>query len=551
MLYRRLLGSAEALQKIIDIIPSPVFVKDTEHRWVLVNAALEEAIGRPRTELLGKSDYDMFPPEEAEVFWRSDDAVFASGQTGENEESFTNAAGNTRMIVTRKTLLRVGAGPGTSFVVGVIADVTSYHEAAAQSRFLSHHDVLTGLPNRVLFQDRLREAVGQGQRALDQIAVLLIDLDGFKAVNDAYGHAAGDEMLRVVAGRLSAVVREGDTVARLGGDEFGILLRGGPAIESAVQRVADTLCMSVAQPVELGGSQARVTASVGITYYHRPETAPDELLRQADTAMYSVKRSGRHGHRSYEPALELAAGRQLHADLHQALERHQLHVVYQPLWNPPDGELTGYEALLRWAHPHHGAIAPATFIPIAEESGLIAAYGNFVLRAACRTALQWPERVRVTVNISPSQLASNQLCQDVAAILAETGLPAWRLELEIAEQRGGASQPVPFEALQQLRAAGVRIALDDFGTGPASLEMMHRFAFDRLKIDGRFVARLPEDPRGHAIVACLINLAHDLGARVTAEGVERVEQAFCLMQLGCDEMQGYLFGHPNAPGSVL
>jgi diguanylate cyclase (GGDEF)-like protein/PAS domain S-box-containing protein len=551
MLYQRLLGSAEALQKIIDIIPSPVFVKDTEHRWVLVNAALEQAIGRPRAELLGKSDYDMFPPEEAAAFWGADDAVFASGQTSEAEETFTSAAGETRVIVTRKTLLRVGAGRGTLFIVGIMADVTSYHEAAAQSRFLSHHDELTGLPNRLLFHDRLRDAVGQGQRALDQIAVLLVDLDGFKAVNDAYGHAAGDEMLRVVARRLIEVVREGDTVARLGGDEFGILLRGGPEIEIAVQRVAEALCTSVAQPVKLGGSQARVTASVGITFLNRPETAPDELLRQADTAMYSVKRSGRHGHRNYEPALELAASRQLHADLHQALERRQLHVVYQPLWNPPDGELTGYEALLRWEHPHHGAIAPAVFIPIAEESGLIAAYGNFVLRAACRTARRWPERVRIAVNVSPSQLVSNQLCQDVVAILSETGLPAWRLELEVAEQHTVTSRSGTIEALQQLRAAGVRIALDDFGTGPASLDMMHRFAFDRLKIDGRFVANLPKDPRGHAIVASLVNLAHDLGAQVTAEGVERVEQAFCLMELGCDEMQGYLFGHPNAPASVL
>ena len=551
MLHQRVLGSAEALQKIIDIIPSPVFVKDTAHRWVLMNGAMEEILGHPREALLGKSDYDVFPPDEAAVFWATDDRVFSNCETVENEERLTNAQGLVRQVVTRKTLLRLGPGRGTLFLVGIIQDVTIYREAAAQSHFLSRHDMLTGLPNRTLFQERLREAVGHGNRELDNVAVLLIDLDGFKAVNDAYGHEAGDELLRVVAARLAEAVRTSDTVARLGGDEFGILLRGGLSLQTAAERIAADICEVVAVPVQLRQSQTMVSASVGITHFSKPDTGPEELLRQADIAMYSVKRTGRHGHRAYEPGLEIIANRQLHADLRHALERHQLHVVYQPQWNPPDGKLTGYEALLRWEHPHYGPVGPAVFIPIAEQSGLIGTLGNFALRAACTTAMQWPASVRITVNVSPLQLVEDKLRDEVCAVLKATGLAAERLELEITESTPAIDSAGALKTLHQLKALGVRIALDDFGTGTASLDMMHRFSFDRMKIDGRFVANLHQDLRGHAIIGSLISLAHSLGAKVTAEGVERMEQAFCLMELGCDEMQGYLFGHPNARKTVL
>jgi diguanylate cyclase (GGDEF)-like protein len=383
------------------------------------------------------------------------------------------------------------------------------------------------------------------------MAVLLIDLDGFKAVNDAYGHAAGDELLRVVAERLTCTVRASDTVARLGGDEFGILLRGGAALRAAAEGIARGICEAVAIPIALPQSQTRVSASIGITYFASLETGPEELLRQADLAMYSVKRSGRHGHRLYEPELEMAASRQLHADLRHALARHELHLAYQPLWNPPDGLLTGYEALLRWEHPHYGNVPPDVFIPIAEQSGLISQLGEFVLRVACKAARAWAPETRLAVNVSPLQLLEGKFITQVQAALADAGLAPRRLELELTESKHALDSAEALTALCQLKALGVRIALDDFGTGTASLDMMHRFAFDRMKVDRRFVASLPDDERGHGIVRALISLAHDLGAHVTAEGVEHMEQAFCLMELGCDEMQGYLFGHPNAPDSIL
>jgi diguanylate cyclase (GGDEF)-like protein/PAS domain S-box-containing protein len=551
MLYQRLLGSAEALQKIIDIIPSPVFVKDTRHRWVLVNDALAAALGKPREDLLGLSDFDVFPPEEAAAFWAGDDAVFASGQSSEHEERMTDASGRVRLIVTRKSLLRVGAGGGTLFLVGIFTDVTSYRESVAHSHFISRHDPLTQLPNRILFNEQLAEAITYSNRVADGFAVLLVDLDGFKAVNDAFGHAAGDALLRVIAERLTSVVRASDLVARIGGDEFGILVRGGPGVVGAAERIAGMICDLVMQPVHLDACQTQVSASVGITYHTKPETKPEELLRQADIAMYSVKRAGRHGHRAYEPELEHAASRQLHADMRTALERHELYLMYQPLWNPPSGELTGYEALLRWEHPTLGNISPGLFIPIAEQSGLIAAYGNFALHAACKAALDWPPDTRVCVNISPVQLVEDKLAAEISAALVSSRLPPARLEIELTESKPALDGPGAARALAQVAALGVRIALDDFGTGTASLDMMHRFAFHRMKIDQRFVKNLPMDLRGRAIVSRLISLAHDLGASVTAEGVERMEQAFCLMELGCDEMQGYLFGHPAVQPSVL
>jgi diguanylate cyclase (GGDEF)-like protein/PAS domain S-box-containing protein len=551
MLYQRLLGSAEALQKIIDIIPTPVFVKDTKHRWVLVNDSLTDLLVQTREALLGKSDFEVFPEPIAAAFWAADDELFATGQPAESEETLVDGQGRTRQVIARKTLLRVGPGAGTLFMIGVFADITAYREQASENHFLSRHDVLTGIANRTLFHEQLAESVGNGNRELDNVAVLLIDLDGFKAVNDAFGHEAGDSVLRAVAERLTAVVRAGDTVARLGGDEFGILLKGGTALAEAAPRIASEICETVAVPIPYDQMQVRISASVGITFYNKPDTKPEELMRQADIAMYSVKRSGRHGHMQYDPELDLAANRQLHADMRQALELHQLYVMYQPLWNPPDGELTGYEALLRWEHPVLGNISPGIFIPIAEQSGLIGAYGNFALKAACVAAMSWPAETRVAVNLSPVQLIEDKLVAEVREALELSGLPAGRLELEITESKPALDDAGALKALAQVTGLGVRMALDDFGSGTASLDMIHRYGFDRIKIDGRFVRGLPEDQRAASIVRSLIGLAHDLGAQVTAEGVERMEQAFALMELGCDEMQGFLFGHPAVSKTVL
>jgi diguanylate cyclase (GGDEF)-like protein len=555
MIHQRLFGSAEALQKLIDIVPSPVFVKDTRHRWVLVNEALATVLARPREALLGLSDFEVFPGDEAAAFWASEDAVFASGQGAEESARLTDGTGQVRLVVCRKSLLRVGPGPGALFLVGIFTEVAPYREDAPPAHIVSRHDPLTGLPNRALFDERLEEAARQPHRLNEGVAVLLVDLDAFAAANETLGHDAGDTLLRIIGGRIAGLVRASDLVARLGGDEFGILLRGGPGVAMAAERIAGQICDLVRQPVQLESCQTQLSASVGIAH-HSHDTGAVELVRQADIALQSVKRAGRAGDHAphiqvYAPELEHAASRHLRAEMRAALERHELYVMYQPLWNPPDGQLTGYEALLRWEHPALGNIAPGIFIPIAEQGGMIAEYGNFALHAACQAARDWPANTRVCVNISPLQLIEDRLAADIAAALAASGLSPARLEIELTESMPALEGPGAAHALAQVASLGVRIALDDFGTGTASLEMIHRFAFHRMKIDQRFVRNLPHDVRGRAIVARLIALAHDLGAAVTAEGVERMEQAFCLMELGCDEMQGYLFGHPAVQRSVL
>ncbi len=547
MPYHALLESPGPLQKIIDIIPSPVFIKDETHKWVLLNDAAARLLGGTREGLSGKSEYDIFPPDEATIAWASDDEVLATGRTLEREEQYTfSHAGETRTFVMRKSLLQVP--PSLRYVVSVAADVTEYRNILTKNHFLSRHDALTSLPNRILFTETLEEAVRQDEPG--GLTMLLVDLDGFKAVNDAYGHEAGDELLRVIAARLKNAVRATDLIARLGGDEFGILLRGGASPQQAAERVAHDICAAIAAPVPLSQAQTRVSASIGIAFF-TPGQDLKELLRQADLAMYSVKRTGRHGYRAYDPTLETTASRQLHSDLLQALARRELHVAYQPLWHPQDGRLTGYEALLRWQHAHFGEIPPRVFIPIAEQSGLITIFGAYVLQAACAAALRWPEEVRLCVNVSPVQLADAQYARSVLDILHEKGFPTHRLELEITESKPILDQDTALDQLRLLKQSGVRLAADNFGTGAASLDMIHRLDLDRMKIPRHFVMDLPQDQRGLAIVRSLIRLAHDIGVQVTAEGVEHMEQALCLIELGCDEMQGYLFGSPDAPRSIL
>jgi diguanylate cyclase (GGDEF)-like protein/PAS domain S-box-containing protein len=300
------LASAEALQQIIDAVPNPIFVKDREHRWVILNKALVHLLGRPQEELLGKSDFDVFPREQAAVFWAKDDEVFATGCPNENEEAFTDHTGKVHTMLTRKCLVQL-AGTDESYLVGVISDVTLYREAEAHSRHLAYHEPLTGLPNRALFQKRLEEALQCAKNAGEGLALLLVDLDGLKAVNDLYGHAAGDELLCVVAQRLSAEARRSDTVARLGGDEFGVVQAGGQQPETALA-LARRIGAAVAAPIVVGEQQAIVSASIGIALFPDHGGTEEELLHHADIALYTVKRRGRNGDLFYSPELKTQAG---------------------------------------------------------------------------------------------------------------------------------------------------------------------------------------------------------------------------------------------------
>jgi diguanylate cyclase (GGDEF)-like protein len=429
-------------------------------------------------------------------------------------------------------------------------DITERRRSEARIAHMAHHDALTGLPNRVRFHDRLAEAVARGRRG-DRSAVLFLDLDHFKAVNDTLGHPAGDELLKEVARRLLQQVREIDTVARLGGDEFAI-------VQSSIRLPGDATLLArrvidaVATPIEVDGQLVNVGASIGITVIPNDGQDPDQLLKNADLALYQAKGSGRGRYCYFAPEMDarMQARRAVEQDLHKALADGQFEVFYQPLMNLLTRSVAGFEALLRWRHPKNGLVPPSDFIPVAEEMGLIVALGKWVLRQACRDATTWPSGEKLAVNLSPVQFTSPSLVADIAAALAESGLAAARLELEITETVMLEDTEAVLATLHQLRDLGVGIALDDFGTGYSSLSYLQRFPFTKVKIDRSFIIGLGDRAGSNAIVAAITNLCATLGMSTTAEGVETAEQLKHLAEWHCTEAQGYLFSRPRPAGDV-
>src|SRR3954447_19088175 len=541
--------SRELLQQIVDVIPSPVFVKDREHRWVIVNKAFCDLMGRSAEELHGRSDDDFFPREQVRVFWDVDDRVFASGEPIENEELHTDAHGTTRTIITCKRL--VGLADGTRLVVGVITDVTRYREAEAHIRHMAHHDALTGLANRALFRERLGRALAAARRRGGPVAVLCLDLDRFKPVNDTLGHPVGDALLRAVAARLLACVREGDTAARLGGDEFAALEAGAGQPEAA-EALARRLVEALSAPYEVLGHQVVVGASVGVALAPGDGGDPDELLKRADMALYRAKADGRGTFRSFEPGTDarLQARRLLELDLRKALAAGELELHYQPLVDLRTGAVSALEALLRWRHPARGLVPPGEFVPLAEEVGLIVPVGEWVLARACADAAGWPGGGRGAVNLSAAQFRGRELVAAVVGALAAAGLAPARLELEITETVLLRDGEATLATLRELRALGVRIAMDDFGTGYSSLGYLRSFPSDKIKIDRCFVRDLGASADCEAIVRAVTGLGGSLGIATTAEGVETEEQLERLRAEGCDEAQGFHLGRPMPAAEV-
>jgi diguanylate cyclase (GGDEF)-like protein len=411
---------------------------------------------------------------------------------------------------------------------------------------MANHDALTGLPNRTLFQDRLAQAVARSKRGASTAAVLCLDLDRFKNINDISGHAVGDELLRQVAQRLAHGVRGDDTVARLSGDEFAVIQVGvahpdGPAI------LADRLVKVLAQPFEIANHHIVIGTSIGIALYPGDGEDDEELLRAADTALYRAKAAGRGTFRFFEAEMDvrLQERRWLERDLRQALANEQLNLHYQPLVNCDNIKVLGFEALTRWKHPERGFISPADFIPLAEESGLIIPLGKWVLRQACRDATTWPADTIVAVNLSPVQFRQSDITREIFGVLAETGLPAHRLELEITEGVLIDDTDRVLTILSELKAAGVRLSLDDFGTGYSSLSYLQRFPFDKIKIDRSFVWEMEKDGGSMAIVRAVVALGRSLRMTVTAEGVETQRQLEMLRAEHCDQAQGFLIGKPQ------
>jgi diguanylate cyclase (GGDEF)-like protein len=424
--------------------------------------------------------------------------------------------------------------------------------AHQENQYKAFHDSLTGLPNRALLLDRLQQALDRSSRDRVLRAVLFVDLDNFKVINDSLGHKAGDELLTAVAGRLRACLRPGDTAARLGGDEFVVLLDGVTGVGDA-NRVAERIAEVLDSPIELGERQVVVGASVGIALTADHESEPDDVLRNADVAMYEAKKAGKGRNKVYDPDMFAQALRRLDLgnDLRRAIEQGELRLSYQPKVLLGTDTITGVEALVRWEHPERGLILPDEFIPLAEETGAIVPLGWWVLREACRRSREWGEQyppalpLGVSVNVSGKQFQEADLVQGLAGILQEVGLEPSRLQLEITESVVMADTEYAADMLRGLKGLGVKIAVDDFGTGYSSLSFLRRFPLDELKIDKEFVDGLGRSDQDEAIVRLVIDLSHALGLEAVAEGVETAEQLARLREMGCDQAQGYYFWEPR------
>jgi diguanylate cyclase (GGDEF)-like protein len=448
------------------------------------------------------------------------------------------------------TVLAMFVGLGLLCLAFWRQSLRAEREAAEQVRFLAHHDALSGLLNRTSFQQAMQQSVDIGRAGGQAFAVLCIDLDHFKEINDTMGHAAGDAVLREASSRLQEVTRQGDRVARLGGDEFAVLQAHVSQAED-VGRLAQRVVQVLAEPYDVGGQSLLCGGSVGAAIYGVDGLAPAELLHRADLALYRAKAAGRGGFSFYDADmdLQLQERRELTRDLRRALAQDELSLHFQPLFESDGRTITGYEALLRWQHPKRGNIVPAVFIPLAEETGIIDALGRWVLMRACAEASMWAAPLAVAVNLSPAQFRRGDLVDVVNEALRESELAPHRLELEITESLlMGNTDPV-IDTLRTLSEMGVRIAMDDFGTGYSSLAYLWRFPFNKVKIDRAFTQHLATDPKVGLIVKSIISLAHSLDIRVNAEGVETSAQMSALQAHGCDELQGFLLGRP-APVQV-
>ncbi|KTS35008.1 hypothetical protein NS228_14625 [Methylobacterium indicum] len=449
-------------------------------------------------------------------------------------------------FLTRAKVVSRDANGQALRIVGTHGDIGVRKEAEGRIAHMAAHDALTDLPNRTLFRERLGQRLAEIAEGGGSCAVLCLDLDCFKEVNDALGHLTGDALLRAVAARLGAGLEAGDTAARLGGDEFAVLVASVEGPGGAMAR-AQALIREIGRPVAVGDQSVEVGASIGIAIAPPHGTDEETILRRADLALYKAKAEGWNTARAFEPAMDaaLAERRLLEGDLRHALARDELLLHYQPQVRSACGRLVGFEALVRWRHPTRGLVPPCAFIPLAEETGLIVPLGEWVLRAACREAAGWAHPLKIAVNLSPRQFQQADLPERVRTILAETGLPPDRLEIEITETVIINDMARALSVLRRLKALGLRIAMDDFGTGYSSLATLQAFPFDKIKIDRSFVSQLEQRPSAAVIVRAVLGLGRSLGIGVVAEGVETDGQMRFLAEEGCEEMQGYLFGKPQ------
>ncbi|MEI2829758.1 EAL domain-containing protein [Pseudomonas mosselii] len=539
---------SQFLDSVIANIPASVIVQDLQSQQILLaNQQAERLFGRQGTRMVGQLPRQCLVPAAVD-YLEQQLARGARSTKGHAAETRVDTASGPRTLRSRATLCDNREGQG-DYVLFVAEDATEELAAHAQIHHMAHHDALTGLPNRTLFHERLKQALLRGEDSGKLTAALCLDLDNFKNINDTLGHAFGDKLLRALGKRLRRELREHDTLARLGGDEFAVVLSGLDTCDAAritAQRLIEAIC----PPFHIEGHQFSVGVSIGVAVAPDDHHQAEQLLGYADMALYEAKRNGRNRYECFHVELDVAARqrRLVETDLRTALHLGQLQLHYQPVVDQQNATVTGYEALLRWEHPSRGMIMPMDFIPIAEETGLIHEIGARALNLACQEAASWGTTQTVSVNLSAVQFKNASLVHTVALALADSGLPATRLELEITESVLLGNSEENVRTLRALKDLGVSISLDDFGTGYSSLGYLRSFPFDRIKIDKSFVHDMCESREAMSIIRAITELSNSLMIKTTAEGVESAEQMERLLAEGCSQFQGYLYGRP-APAS--
>ena len=544
--------SEEKFRSAFDYATIGMAIVSPEGRWLQVNRSLCEIIGYSEPELLASNFQEIAHAEDlANVHENLDHLIEGKINSYQNEQRYVHKSG-------REVWVHVGASVVHNteghipHLIFQIQDITDRKRAEEQLHHDAFHDALTGLPNRALFMDHAKMAIQRSRRDENRIfAALFLDLDRFKVINDSLGHMVGDQLLVGIARRLETCLRPGDTVARLGGDEFTILLEDLLETEDAIE-IAERVQEIVTQPFNIGGHEVCTTASIGIAPSTIGYDHADDLLRDADTAMYRAKLLGKKRHVMFDKAMHERAMKllQLEIDLRRAVERQEFFLQYQPIISLAAGDISGFEALIRWQHPERGLVPPDEFISIAEETGLIIPIGQWVLREACRQMQEWRRQLpseralTMSVNLSGKQFSQPDLTEQIATILRETGLPPSCLKLEITESMVMENIDTAIGMLTQLRALGVELSIDDFGTGYSSLSYLHRFPINTLKIDRSFVSRMLDNTENEEIVRTIVTLARSLEMNVVAEGVETRGQLEQLRALECDFGQGYLFAKP-------
>ncbi|TYL91615.1 EAL domain-containing protein [Bradyrhizobium rifense] len=551
LLDRRAKGALGRQQVVLDTalqnMSQGLCMFDADGKIQLFNERYAAMLGRTDIPLTGRLLVDVLREEQAKGRWQGDAGEFFARLVADAREGRTTSQVVTRFDRSIRVVNQPMQGGGW---VATFEDITEWLEAQAKISHMARHDALTNLPNRVLFHEQLEQGLRRAG-ANDQLAVLCLDLDHFKDINDSLGHPIGDALLKEVGRRLKATVGEQDTVARLGGDEFAVV-QIGRSEEAAARALAGRLVEGISAPYEIDDHQIVIGVSIGISLSPQDGSNPDELLKNADLALYRAKADGRGTYRFFETGMDARAQarRLLEMDMRAALQRDEFQPYYQPIRDVASDRVVAFEALLRWNHPQRGLISPLNFIPLAEETGLIIQLGELVLQSACADAATWPDDIGVAVNLSPVQFKNPNLIASVTEALEKSGLAARRLELEITESVLLQNSEATLTTLHDLRAMGVRISLDDFGTGYSSLSYLRSFPFDKIKIDRSFVSELATREDSVAIIRAVTGLGRSLGIVTTAEGVENDAQLELLRREGCTQAQGYLFSMPRPASDV-